>query len=620
MKKIIVSLIMLVLLSFSVFASSITLDRTIDMSGVISEVDDHHNLVVADNRIIFSDGNDLVVYSLLTGNLLFDGEIYGAGQGYYFDDRYFFCRRELFLDGWCKYLDMTTEGYYSLSDSEVSSTGAFGDNLVPVSSSGSRFYFMIDDISTGGAEGTKGSDYYYFDYDADELTYIDVGSGFTEWATFGKINDGWFMTYEGRLINITDPSNSSEMDTSAYNADRGFTAWDGNRKAITVDNKIYNFADLNNILITGLGFNSSLEAVKFVNDRNIIATDGLTFWLVDFSDKLNPVEVDTGVVFNGDLFSLSDGYAPDWWGQYNEEDDYLVVLNLTSEKLYVYSLETEATCLSSGGCLLNDTFEYDDSVINHDWTGTDVSPVDGSLVCDGSYLADYYLFTPVSDDDGAVVLSMDFNICDDDEPYTELTLSLWDDRSQSIRAMYLRIRETGDILGNPTATNDNQVSVGTFSPNCSVNRSAEHLDLVLNMQNNPNTYSVYINGIEQSVGNRFTIDGDSVDSLNAVYLSSSVVPDYCNWSIEGIDLRYVPSASLANGTETFGAFVLPSDGSAGSFDESRCRADEQKTWCFLRVMVGDVMQWFLDLVVNNILLFTAFILLAILILTLKKKM
>ena len=287
---------------------------------------------------------------------------------------------------------------------------------------------------------------------------------------------------------------------------------------------------------------------------------------------------------------------------------------------------TAATCDSSAGCFLYETFSYNDYIVYHGWNGNWVSyapsiyPEDaGEYECIGAAVASYpYLWHGFSGDltpaNGVATLKFKSQMCGDPSAGVNVWLGsgstnaasfwLWGNNvslmaSQGDHSTILWDDSLHGWVPNVTDTYGLCLGLPLWKVNVTV---------IYRLAQTPRTFDVYVNNHLVGANIDFSGDGQTVAGFNYLYFQGDYVGAKCWWTLDNIEM----SASIPTGstggtygefgnytgtTQTINTLGISSDG----FDWSRCRVGENPNICVLRVMFGGALGWVVNLVLDNIL-------------------
>lgn len=497
-------------------------------------------------------------------------------------------------------VDVSTPGFYTVKGSPVPGYPASGrvGRMAVMGRSAGELYLMGDISST-----SPGGDSWHFFNISGGNQY-----GFTTWASRKWENWG-LLDLENSVYAASNILYRFEVNASAtllYNSTSGdiavFNENSNDPKYYTyTGKKIITNSAYNTFSETSTTGNTSITPIAYINDDLIIGYANGELYKIDFSDNVNPESYPLNVSWYG-----ADSSSPR--PPVQRADNYMIAYNSSEESFYFYLINvTEAGCELSGGCFLNDTFEYLDNVLNHGWQGSSLTPDDGTLFCDGSqYQQNYYYVVPVTKSTGTAVLDASINFCAGSGH--EFYLAMGD---EGLTGWTIQIQDDGDILDWQGE------DIGNWNVTCDAD-NYHNLSAHIHFQNQPKSFDLYVDGVLQTANNPFTQHGQTFTELEWVLVASNIFPDYCNWTMDSISLTTLQSQleDDLNLTEqfeieayTYGCWLFGGDNPG--FDDSQCRPNEGYNWCVMRCTVSSLGSWLLDLILDNILVVLAFVVLIV---------
>lgn len=290
-------------------------------------------------------------------------------------------------------------------------------------------------------------------------------------------------------------------------------------------------------------------------------------------------------------------------------DDAKTVHTIVTDDLPLASLSSGG-CSVLTGCYLDDNFGYTDTVLNHDWSGSSIIPVNSSYMCVEQYQENFYFIVPITESTGTSVLSTDLSLCSGTDG-NEFYVSMGD---ESTTAFSVTIRDDGNIR------NQDEEILGSFNTTCNNYTNYQQLKIIINFDNQPKTFDVALDDVFLSYNNEFTQSAQLLNELSWVAITSNIFSDYCNWSIDHIKLETLSSeladeagetinltAEFELAAATWGCFIT--QGADKGFNTDLCHPDEDANWCFLRCNIEAVGTFTWQAITNNILITLGFVVL-----------
>lgn len=414
------------------------------------------------------------------------------------------------------------------------------------------------------------------------------------------------------FINNSDPYNNTGKILDTLILGDAIAQWNRNANSpewVTQNGYLVIADDYSNIIESSGSATMDLIIAHGGRDEIIGIING-TWYVADFTNAAVPVVTSTGV----DIPDAGDDAI-----NYFTTSTRIYSFNATSGKLTTWEYQAAETCSASDGCYIEDNFNYDDTVLNHGWTGTGVEPINNSLECYGNPGRHHrYYFTPITSSTGQFFLDFNATMCGSSS--SEIYLSLYSNND-----IAWNIRMKADALGGTIqdhASNYLSLTVGdtvndTENYCTGLDRFENSYRIVFNPQNVPRTYDIYINGQPVSEGNQWTAIGQNVLSVNNFDLAVGTGAPYCWWRVDNIHLYTLSTDdqltddAILEARNTIGGVEM-SLGTQFHFDrDEHCEVTENSQLCFLRWIVGGILDWLWRLIVNNPLQSLAFILIAI---------
>ncbi len=255
-------------------------------------------------------------------------------------------------------------------------------------------------------------------------------------------------------------------------------------------------------------------------------------------------------------------------------------------------------------CLLNETFDYNDSICNHGWTAGDCSdlnlPINNRYVCNDSFQIIAYYLGRVTKDSGVMTFSYDLNI---DTDYS----------------MIFGFRATNDLLaivwtydnGTITEYRDNS-EIGTYVLGTIYNYKAS-VDL------NTHTWEFYIDNVLQKNNMPFFND---VEDLYYFFIQPDFVKGspYCDYTLDNIEFHKTIVGGLTrNATDWTVGDYLDLDPLNASFNwELACNEGEHPTICFYRANFQSLLGGLGDFIFGNFILVLILIFILVVLIILRR--
>ena len=419
------------------------------------------------------------------------------------------------------------------------------------------------------------------------------------------------VQYADSFINITDIENTSVLDTLVTSSGE-IVAWNENTFAprwATDDGHIVLTDDYTNIVESS--GDVTLDDIFAMQGKYTVhgVLDG--WWYeADFTNAGTPTLTNMSVEATNWAASAA-GSAPitQLW---SKGDTRIYIMNQTNQILTMWTYEDEETCVVAEGCYLDDEFSYATSVLSNGWSGSDTYPTDGEYVCDGETTGsrefNWYDITPVTTD--TLLITADLSFCSGSKTNFHMSMG-----TGSEAAFVVNIDSDGNIR------NAGDEAIGVFPTTCDSYENHSTLEVVVYPDNNPKSYSVYVDEVLQSAGESFTTDGQNNAQLSWIKIDSNLVNEYCNYSLDSISIYSLAADStpeaIAISEFTVGALYIEPGNS--SFDWTQCRTGENRNACFLRLTGGSSLDWVWNSVIKNPLTWLALVFLIIIIVFMKSK-
>lgn len=452
----------------------------------------------------------------------------------------------------------------------------------------------------------------YFNGSARELEQLPINYGNIQ--AFERTYDEENEVFQngGDFISNEDPENHTGKTLDSLILGDYVVAWNhdsSNPEYITNDGHLVLAEDYND-LIESSGSATMDKIVALPNRNNVLGIINGTWYSADFSTPATPVLTDEGVT----LPEFTDSY-----NNFLTTSTRIYHFNESSGRLTTWQYSTGPTCLASEGCYIDDAFSYGDSVLNHGWSGTGVSPVDGQLECyqnPGRYHR--YYFTPITQSTGTFYLDFDATMCGSST--SELYLSLY-----SSNDLAWNIRMKADFLGGTIQDHQSNYLAYSIGDNvtdtegwCSgLQRFENSYKVIFYPQNTPKTYDIYINDAVVSEGNEWTTIGQNLLSVDNFDIGVSPTTPYCWWRLDNVQLYTIPldqqltDEQIEDARNTIGGIEMSLDTQFHFDRDDHCEVTENTQICFLRWAVGGILDWLWRIIINNPLQSLAFILVAI---------
>lgn len=256
-------------------------------------------------------------------------------------------------------------------------------------------------------------------------------------------------------------------------------------------------------------------------------------------------------------------------------------------------------------CIKNETFNYVDSLCNHNgWVTGDCDdinvPFNGQYICNDSSQTLAKYFGKVTKDSGFLTLEYDLEIKSNYEV-------LWGFGSQDHTLAVSWFYNDGNI----TELKDN-TNIGTYSYNTTYTYK-----VVLDLEHKH--WDFYIDDVLQHEDIEFYSDVDNVYYFFIQPDHNRGAP-YCDYVLDNV-LLYKGIALIPTTNESYWQVgeYLTLDPQNASFDwDLACRQNEHPTLCFYRSLFEDLLSMFTNFVFNNFLLWLVLIIVLMFILMIKQ--
>lgn len=612
MKKLIpIALFTLLLISTALAAAptltnTYTLNTTTGIRALLTEIDDTHVLI----GDIAGSNARLRIVNTVTGQVT---DTYTSPAVYLHDIDYeggtiIACQTN-FIGGTgyfqtLRVLKWPKEGYLQYKGGFTSSCSGdcsafFGGCRLDKSSSSSADIF-VQNFDWPGTSGTN--------RDGVAKVWFNGSFSFTDYPIIVPLRAEFLYDMNAEVIgtgndfyDFSDEYNNSGriLDTLTYGTN--LVAWnhDSNNPEWVTDDGYIALTDDYQDVIQASGSVTMDDIYAMSGIDNIMGVIDGWWYTADFSENPGDPSL-TNTTQRLTNYDPSPSYFP-----YLTTDTNFYYFNETNNILTVWEYQTAPSCQASQGCYIDDSFSYSDSIYNHGWSGeySAKTPEDGGLRC--LLQPQYYVYdyTPLVNSEAPFTLDFDLDMCGDSSANMVLQIG-----SNGVPGFQLRFQ--ADTLGGRILDENYNQLVNTVGDNISdpgnltcsgLPLFSNHYTIVGNQNSNPKTYDLYINGALASAANLWNDNGQAMSSTNYLYLSASVAPNYCWWTIDNIELytEVAPSANASKSQSTIYGIDF-SIGATNPFDEDKlCAPTENRGLCFLRVIFKGLLGSLWRAIINN---------------------
>lgn len=419
------------------------------------------------------------------------------------------------------------------------------------------------------------------------------------------------------FYDFSDPYNNSGkiLDTLLFGDSLRAWNFDSSNPEWVAANGYIALADDYSAIVESSGRVIMDEVIAYGGRDEILGVINDTWYNGDFSiTPGTPTLTNTGVKLANVNTGTSNGV--DWLTTASK----IYYLNTTNQILTVWEYQIAPTCDAANGCYMDEPFIYTDSVLNHGWAGWSVNPIDGELKCFGSTQYNTYQFTPITQSVGTFYVEYDARICGEESAPLEMTL--FNNNDALVQVRITGNSANGTIQDHTGAILSNTIGNTVADPGnitCSgLKRFENNYLFALYPQNNPRTYDVYINAALVSQNNLWTTVGQQVLSVNSIGFSGGITIPYCFWGLDNVKIYTqqinepdLTDEEILEERNTIGGEVFSLDQQFHFDRDQHCETTENSQLCFLRWIIGGLLDWLWRLIINNPLSSLAFILVAI---------